>query len=61
MVKKIPNPGSKEAVVLGCTCAVLDNCRGDPKFGVKHGFWITEGCPLHDNKKYLSVAFNLLK
>lgn len=24
----IPNPGSNEAIDLGCTCPVLDNCRG---------------------------------
>ena len=42
------NPGSKEAVKNGCTCAIFDNCRGDPKFGEKHGFYITKGCPLHD-------------
>jgi len=46
-MKKVPNPGSSKAVEMGCTCAVLDNWRGDPKFGRIHGFYVTEGCPLH--------------
>jgi hypothetical protein len=46
--QKIPNPGSELAVKQGCTCAVLDNCRGDPEFGKIRGFYITKGCPLHD-------------
>ena len=45
--KKIPNPGSPKAVEMGCTCAVLDNCHGAAWFERAHGFWITEGCPLH--------------
>lgn len=54
----IPNPGSKEAVEQGCTCAVLDNCRGQDWFGKSHGFYITEGCPLHWTKKYLGDEFD---
>lgn len=45
-----PNPGSDEAMDLGCTCAVLDNChgRGFP-WGPdgKTEFWVTVTCPLH--------------
>lgn len=41
-----PNPGSKEAVEQGCTCAVIDNHYGEG-FGDPPGFWITGGCPLH--------------
>lgn len=44
------NPGSNEAVEQGCTCAVHDNHYGDQWFGDTHGFWITEGCPLHDER-----------
>ena len=51
MVDK-PNPGSEEALKQGCICAVLDNRHGlgaiDNKDGV---FWVTEGCPLHDDRK----------
>jgi transposase len=42
------NPGSEEAIALGCTCPVIDNHfgRGAPS---KDGpsFWYTEGCPVH--------------
>jgi len=46
----IPNPGSKEAQDLGCTCPVLDNEYGEGAYIDKTGepvFWITSGCPLH--------------
>ena len=49
--QKIPNPGSPAAIELGCTCAVLDNCRGADWFGKVHGFWVTENCPIHGDKK----------
>lgn len=44
-----PNPGSDAAIKQGCTCPVLDNGhgRGVGGNGEKHGWWITEGCPLH--------------
>jgi hypothetical protein len=45
---KIPNPGSKEAIEQGCTCAVMDNGHGDEELGKIRGFYITKGCPLHD-------------
>jgi len=40
----VPNPGSKEALELGCICAVLDNDYGRGK----GPFWMTAGCPVHD-------------
>ena len=44
-----PNPGSKEAQVLGCVCPVLDNSYGIGYLGngEKFGFVINENCPLH--------------
>lgn len=49
MKKKIPNPGSRAAIKLGCTCPVLDNNYGVGKdFLGKDAFWINSGCPLHD-------------
>lgn len=50
---KTPNPGSKEAIDLGCTCAIMDNRYGQ---GVPDGkgsanFWITRGCPVHAPEK----------
>jgi len=39
----VPNPGSNEAIELGCICPVLDNNHGMGK----GPFWYTEGCPVH--------------
>lgn len=49
------NPGSPDAVDLGCSCPVLDNSHGQ---GIFNGsirdkitgevlFWINAECPLH--------------
>jgi hypothetical protein len=43
-----PNPGSDEALDQGCTCAVLDNNHGRFAPWADDGWWITEGCPVHD-------------
>lgn len=44
------NPGSDEAIYNGCICAVMDNHYGKGRYGdwKKYGFFITQGCPLHD-------------
>ena len=44
-----PNPGSKEAQVLGCVCPVLDNSYGKGYLGdgEKFGFIMNEHCPIH--------------
>jgi hypothetical protein len=44
-----PNPGSDDAISLGCTCPVLDNSHGKGWMGGGE-FWITEGCPVHSRK-----------
>lgn len=50
---KIPNPGSDEAVLDGCSCPILDNARGqgartlDKDWDTGGQFWIRDGCPLH--------------
>lgn len=41
------NPGSPEAVKLGCTCPVKDNRLGAGVDGKGEIFWMTSGCPLH--------------
>ena len=51
--EQTPNPGSKEALALGCTCPVLDNHYGKGS-GWKNpdgseAFWVTQGCPVHDH------------
>ena len=45
----VPNPGSPEAMKLGCKCPVLDNAhgRGFPWGGNEPSFWVNEECPLH--------------
>lgn len=53
---KEPNPGSAEAVKLGCTCPVMDNHDGKG-FPMKDGdttstaFWINGTCQLHGTPK----------
>lgn len=48
-----PNPGSSEAIKLGCTCPVIDNGYGKGYMGGAKGkdggtvFVYTLGCPLH--------------
>lgn len=58
-----PNPGSKNAVALGCTCPVMDNHHGrgvpwprdDGKDPTEHpSFYVTEGCPVHTFKEVRS-------
>lgn len=42
-----PNPGSDEAIKLGCTCPVLDNHHGHIGIDNARGFWVNGDCPLH--------------
>lgn len=45
-----PNPGSREAQDLGCSCPVLDNARGRGAWGSEGKdaiFFITDGCKVH--------------
>ena len=43
-----PNPGSEEAIDMGCTCPVLDNCHGKGfPFEGRTEFWYSSGCPVH--------------
>jgi len=49
------NPGSKEAVEKGCTCAVMDNAHGKGIPGSETRpdgphFYISCDCPLHGNE-----------
>ena len=61
MKKNVPNPGSEEAQEQGCICPVEDNNYGE---GFKWGnnqkcFWMTDGCPLHDNSEEWEVNSDL--
>lgn len=51
-----PNPGSYAALDLGCICAVMDNNHGNYSAWPGGGYWITEGCPLHDPREDLAEA-----
>jgi hypothetical protein len=44
---KPPNPGSPEAIALGCKCPVLDNHNGTGSDYGPGTFWYTDGCPVH--------------
>ncbi len=52
--EKIPNPGSKEAMELGCRCPVLDNNYGKGSNFGPNTFYINETCPLHSSKNLKS-------
>ena len=55
-MSKKPNPGSDEAIALGCTCPVLDNGHGHGYWGQPGIFVYTRGCPLHwDEKDWLDA------
>ena len=45
-----PNPGSRDALKQGCTCAVIDNNHGKFSPFLNGEWWITEGCPVHAPK-----------
>ena len=52
MQSKIPPPGSKEAINLGCTCPVLDNAHGKgipSKTGTL--YWFNGSCEIHTKKE----------
>jgi len=52
-MKPVPNPGSPEAVELGCLCPVHDNARGRGAAMTDNGpvFWQNANCPLHGSKE----------
>lgn len=43
-----PNPGSPDAILAGCTCAVIDNHHGRG-FEIQGElvFWFSSDCPVH--------------
>ena len=52
---KKPNPGTQEALNMGCTCPVIDNHYGKGYFGDGESYIYIEDCPIHNEefKKYL--------
>jgi hypothetical protein len=49
--KKIPSPGSKEAILLGCVCPVMDNEYGKGYMGIADTFVINSSCKIHNEKE----------
>lgn len=47
--RTIPNPGSDEALKLGCRCPVLDNNHGMWAPWPPDGWWVTQSCKMHWN------------
>lgn len=47
---KSPNPGSDDAIRMGCKCPVMDNDYGHGYCGRKGVFVMTENCPVHGKK-----------
>jgi hypothetical protein len=41
------NPGSPEAIAIGCRCARLDNNHGKFAPWPPDGWWINGNCPVH--------------
>lgn len=58
---KAPNPGSDEAISLGCKCPVIDNGHGRGWMGgIKDDdgetiFVYTVGCPVHTQEAGIEV------
>ena len=42
-----PNPGTDEALLMGCLCPVINNNRGRIPPFPPDSWWLTPGCPLH--------------
>ncbi len=43
-----PKPGSDDAMDIGCICDQRDNNHGRYAPFPPDGWYVTEGCPLHD-------------
>lgn len=43
----VPNPGSDEAVEMGCRCARMDNNRGRWAPWPPDNWWVNGDCPVH--------------
>ncbi len=48
----IPNPGSKQAIKVGCNCPTMDNANGEGIGALGDEFWITGDCLLHGFKDW---------
>ena len=53
-MSQLPNPGSDEALAMGCSCPVLDNAYGRGSV-LSRGFVINMECPLHGPKEEIPI------
>lgn len=51
MAEGTPNPGSQEAIKIGCTCPVMDNNHGKFPPYPPDGWWNSGDCPIHPIKQ----------
>lgn len=57
-LRDTPNPGSDEAIALGCTCPVMDNGRGRGAWGSSGLFWMARSCPVHgDEARHYAMMY----
>ena len=54
VMEGLANPGSEDAIKLGCKCPVLDNWNGKGRGGngKEHGWLISGNCPIHAKPKW---------
>jgi len=53
---EMPNPGSDDAVDLGCTCPILDNGHGKGSAWGEGVFWYSVDCPVHSRTSTIKVG-----
>jgi len=53
----VPNPGSDEALAMGCLCACMDNHYGaGMPYPDGPRFWVQANCPLHGLPKTKDIS-----
>lgn len=50
MSEKIPDPGTEEAIEMGCICPVMDNNYGEGYMGMEGVFVFNCNCPVHGDE-----------
>jgi hypothetical protein len=58
---QVPNPGSEEAIALGCNCPVLDNNHGKGSDFGDGIFWINQTCVVHGGVTDRPIGKRLIK
>lgn len=58
------SPGSDSAIKAGCTCPIMDNCRGKGAYKKPDGtpvFWYNKECPIHGKAESVAPETILLE